>query len=238
MNRQQEQTEQSRRRVSDIIPDRETIRRQVHLSLGKTVQFAWRNIRVRLGRSLLVTGGVVLAMAFLTYILCSDAVTRTVAENGPPELIQQLERQGRFDQISDADARVQTWWMVGLALMVTFVGIVNAMLLSVSERFDEIGTMKCLGARDTLVMKLFLLEGLFQGLVGTAGGIVIGAGLTLLEAAAIYGSAVWPLMPVGMLAGQLGLCIAAGTALAIAGALYPAWRAARMRPVEAMRSQV
>ena len=208
------------------------------LPFGRALEIAWNSMMVRLGRSLLVTSGIVLALAFLSYILFTDSLGRSVFANGSDELVDALQREGIVEALDDEDARIETWWMVGIALLVSFVGILNAMVLSVTERYREIGTMKCLGARDTLVMKLFLLEGLFQGLVGTAGGIAIGAGLTLLEAAGIYGSAVWPLMPVGMLAGQLGLCIAAGTALAIAGALYPAWRAARMRPVEAMRSQV
>ena len=53
------------------------------------------------------------------------------------------------------------------------------MLMSVTERFREIGTMKCLGALDTFIVKLFLLESTFQGLAGTSAGIVIGFALTL-----------------------------------------------------------
>src|SRR5207245_11646074 len=78
--------------------------------------------------------------------------------------------------------RIQTRWLIGLALLVAFVGILNAMLMSVTERFREIGTMKCLGALDGFIIKLFLLESLFHGVIGTIVGIVLGIGLSLLSA--------------------------------------------------------
>ena len=221
-----------------IVTPRAAVRSQVRLSFKTTVQLAMRNIRGGMATTLPVTGGIVQAMAFLTYILCSDTLTRSIVQNGSSEILDALKREGRLQQISDADAQVQTWWMVGIALAVTFVGVVNAMLLSVAERYNEIGTMKCLGSRNGLLMKLLLLEGIFHGLIGTLGGIVIGGGLMLIEALSAYGQVVWLLMPIGRLTGQVVICIATGTALAALAALYPAWRAARMQPVEAMRSHV
>ena len=214
------------------------IQRQQQLSFVKAVQIAWRNIRQRLGRSLLVTSGIVLALAFLTYILCSDTIARSVMKGAPPSLAEALAKKGVLSFVDDADAIIQTRWLVGLALLVSFVGILNAMLLSVTERFKEIGTMKCLGALDSLIVELFLLESTFQGLVGTAAGIVIGLLLTLGEGASLYGNAVWPLVPVGSLARNVGVCMLVGTFLTVLAALYPAWRAANMQPVDAMRSEV
>ena len=193
---------------------------------------------MRLGRSLLATGGVILAIAFLTYIVCSDALDRHVAAHGSPRLLEQLQADGALAALDDADARAQTWWMVGLALLISFVGILNAMMLSVTERFSEIGTMKCLGALDSFIIKLFLLESLFQGVIGTIAGMVIGVSLTVVEGLAACGSELWALIPFAALARLLGICLAVGTALTVGGALYPAWRAARMQPVEAMRSEV
>ena len=48
------------------------------------------------------------------------------------------------------------------------------MLMSVTERFREIGTMKCLGALDGFIVKLFLIESLFQGMAGTVMGVLLG----------------------------------------------------------------
>src|SRR5207249_10667555 len=94
-----------------------------------------------------------------------------------------------------ADDRLQHRWLIGMALLVAFVGILNAMLMSVTERFREIGTMKCLGALDGFIVKLFLIESLFQGVVGTIIGVLVGLSLALISAAATYGHDAWREFP-------------------------------------------
>ena len=136
------------------------------------------------------------------------------------------------------DATIQSRWMAGLALMISFVGILNAMLMSVTERFQEIGTMKCLGALDSLIVRLFLLESIFIGSVGTTFGILIGLLLATIEAWVTYGSAVWWTMPWLKMLQIVGFCYLIGVVLTVGGALYPAWRAARMQPVVALRSEI
>jgi ABC-type lipoprotein release transport system permease subunit len=63
------------------------------------------------------------------------------------------------------------------------------MLMSVTERFREIGTMKCLGALDGFIVKLFLLESLFQGAVGTTLGVLLGLLVSFAMALLSYGTA-------------------------------------------------
>jgi len=214
------------------------IEKQAQLPFLNAVEIAWKNIRVRLARSLLVTSGIILALAFLTYILCFDAVQRSIETNADVQTVEQLRNQNKLTDLSDQEARAQTWWLVGLALLVSFVGILNAMLLSVTERFKEIGTMKCLGALDRLVVQLFLLESIFQGIVGAAVGITIGLALVLVEGAVTFGGILWRFFPVALTLALVDLCFLAGIALTVVGALYPAWRAARMQPVDAMRSEI
>jgi len=214
------------------------IRRQAQLPLRHAVAIAWRNIRMRLGRSLLVSSGIVLGLSFLSYMLISDTLTEAFLEHGPAERVQELQRTGALAAVADDDARVQKYWMIGLALLVSFVGVLNAMLLSVTERFGEIGTMKCLGAMDSLIMKLFLLESVFQGFAGTTVGIALGVGLALLEGLGRYGGSVGGLIPWTQFLGLCAICLAAGVVLTVAGAVYPAWHAARMKPIEAMRVEV
>ena len=111
------------------------------------------------------------------------------------------------------------------------------MLLSATERFHEIGTMKCLGALSSLIIRLFSLESIFQGLVGTTAGILIGLVFAVVEAGASYGADVWLLLPwIGLLKG-IGVCMVIGTTLSMLGALYPVWYAARMQPAVALRSK-
>lgn len=230
-----------------------SVQRQIRLPLSKAIEIAWKSIRLRLGRSLLVTSGIILALAFLMAILTSNAMTdalrrwaderpadATVAQLQPrQDLTAQMKQNGvptTPDEI--ASSRLQTRWLLSLALLVAFVGILNAMLMSVTERFREIGTMKCLGALDSFIIKLFLLESLFQGLVGTVLGIAVGLGLSLLSLAASYGPLAFANVPTERILFNIALCFAIGVTLTVAGALYPAWQAARMQPIEAMRVEM
>jgi predicted lysophospholipase L1 biosynthesis ABC-type transport system permease subunit len=208
------------------------------LPIRKVIAVALRGIRIRIWRSLLVVSCIVLAIAFLTYILSADAFARHVTDRGSQLLIDRLVRNGLLDQANAANQRVQTYWMVGLALMISFVGIVNAMLMSVTERFREIGTMKCLGALDGFVLRLFLIESLFQGVAGTVSGLLTGLALAYGEGLTRYGTEVSRLVPPGELGILLGVCFIAGLVLTVLGALYPAYQAARMAPVMALRSEV
>jgi putative ABC transport system permease protein len=217
---------------------KETGQRQNQLPLKKAAQIAWKNIRIRWWRSMLVTSGIILALAFLMYILCSDALSRNVSHRGSPELVDELIKQGVILDAADSDASVQTWWMVALALLISFVGILNAMVMSVTERFREIGTMKCLGALDSFIVKLYLLESIFQGCAGTMVGLSLGLGLAYLEGLSIYGAETWRLIPAGTFAKLVGICLVTGVTLTVLSALYPAWRAAKMQPVDAMRSEI
>jgi hypothetical protein len=227
------------------------IQRQISLPLSKAVEIAWQNIRLRLSRSLLVTSGIILALAFLMAILSGDAVirsmqawsTQTIAA-GPTSgaVVEAQKLQAKMksagvpvNAAEIEDDRLQHRWLIGLALLVAFVGILNAMLMSVTERFREIGTMKCLGALDGFIVKLFLIESLFQGVVGTILGVIAGLGLSLVSLIGTYGRFVWIDFPWSQLAGAVALCLAIGVGLTVAAAVYPAWQAARMQPIEAMR---
>ncbi len=321
------------------------VERQIVLPMSKAIEIAYKSIRLRLSRSLLVTSGIILALAFLMSILATDSMT-----SGMREWAQNFSQSAEFKELSargiaiehdqlqplDADLhkaagqagtlpegvvkfdpektfgdplvnlqrdlglqlpategdlitllslhpeeigklrqwldtarqlkavrqelvapqrlqetmkntgvpstpdeirsnRIQTRWLIGLALLVAFVGILNAMLMSVTERFREIGTMKCLGALDSFIIKLFLIESLFQGCVGTAVGVVLGLGLSMASMSSSYGYYAWKNVPWLSLAGAMLVSLLVGVTLTVAGAVYPAWQAARMQPIEAMR---
>jgi len=208
------------------------------LPYRKVLQIALRGLRIRLVKTFLVTCCIALALAFLTYILCSNGMVGQIGEHGSDALRQRLAREGLLEQMVSPEQRSQTFWMLGIALMISFVGIVNAMLISVTERFREIGTMKCLGGLDSFIVKLYLLESLFQGMVGTVLGILIGAVLAYAEGVGRFGSEAWGLLPTLSVIKILAGAFFAGVVLTVAGALYPAWRAAKMEPVDAMRTEV
>ena len=103
--------------------------------------------------------------------------------------------------------------MLGLALLISFVGILNAMVLNVTERFREIGTMKCLGALDSLVIKIYLIESAFQGIGGTMAGILLGGILALVEGWRIYGVETLAIVPFGTTWKILLMCGSSGILL-------------------------
>jgi len=212
------------------------------------VEISIRSLKIRFGRSLITTSGIILAIAFLMSVWSSNALIGSLKEANKSEINLLLQKNGIETASaeggrSSADARAQAQeerskqtWLIGLSLLVCVVGIANAMLMSVTERFREIGTMKCLGALDSFIIKLFLLESTFQGVVGTTIGIAIGLLMTLGLNLLAYGGYVFSYFPVGGILQSVLASLVAGTLLSLVGAMLPAYKAAKMEPVEAMRS--
>ena len=222
--------------------------REIVLPMSKAVEISVRSLKIRFGRSLITTSGVILAIAFLMSVWSSNAIVgslRDVNKSGINLLLQKNGIETGLAESGEASAEAQArmleeaskqTWLISLSLLVCVVGIANAMLMSVTERFREIGTMKCLGALDSFIVKLFLLESTFQGFAGTTAGIIIGFALTFLLGLLDYGGYVLDYFPLSKIAESAGYALVVGTSLSLIGAMLPAYRAAKMEPVEAMRS--
>ena len=109
------------------------------------------------------------------------------------------------------------------------------MMMAVTERFREIATMKCLGAMDGFILKAFLIESGSVGSVGAFAGAILGVLIVLLQATITYGGTFWGALPAGALALAALAALGCGILLTVFGALLPAYKAARMHPIEAMR---
>jgi putative ABC transport system permease protein len=116
----------------------------------------------------------------------------------------------------------------GIALIVGAIVIMNIMLVSVTERTKEIGIRKSLGARQMDILKQFLVEAVTLALIGGAIGIFL---------AWIIGTIVtWWFIPTYLsIAAILGALAASGSAGVLSG-IFPAWKAARLDPIEALRA--
>ena len=161
------------------------MKRLVVLPFKKAIEIAFKNIRVRFFRSLITTLSLVLAVAFLSFTNVGTDVADGLLATGHIDSRQILRHAGYDigpDDTSVAASPKQRWIVI-LSLVVCVVGIVNAQLMAVTERFREIGTMKCLGALDRFILRLFFLEAGMQGLVGGAAGALVGALFSLLNAA-------------------------------------------------------
>ena len=222
--------------------------REIVLPMSKAVEISFRSLKIRFGRSLITTSGVILAIAFLMSVWSSNAIVGSLRDVNKSEINLLLQKNGietglaeSGEASAEAQARMleeesKQTWLISLSLLVCVVGIANAMLMSVTERFREIGTMKCLGALDSFIVKLFLLESTFQGFAGTTAGIIIGFALTFLLGLLDYGGYVLDYFPLSKIAESAGFALVVGTSLSLIGAMLPAYRAAKMEPVEAMRS--
>jgi putative ABC transport system permease protein len=128
-------------------------------------------------------------------------------------------------------AHASAWGTSSVALLIGILGIANTMAMSVFERTKEIGILRALGWRRGQVLLLIQLEAAVLGLGGGVLGIVFGwCALRLLEALPQTASIVSASLPLTLVAEAMGIAILAGL---IAGAL-PAWRGARLSPVEAL----
>lgn len=119
-----------------------------------------------------------------------------------------------------------------MAIFIGGVGVLNTMLMSVYERTREIGVLRSLGWRRRMVLGLILREAILLGLLGGATGIFIALGLNaMISLIPSYGEMITPLWELEMLARAIGVALLLG----VLGGLYPAYRATRLQPVEALR---
>lgn len=172
---------------------------------------ALASLRVRFLRQLITSIGIALGIAFFASI-------------------QVLRATGGDAGAAEAD---RLRWLVGTSLVMCLVGVTNSMLMSVTERYREIGTIKCLGASDGFIVKVFFLEALMLGFAGSFAGALAGAALMGL-ASSLGGKVI-------SIAGALGIVLLStviGLVLTVVAAVAPAIQAARMPAAAALRVEV
>jgi putative ABC transport system permease protein len=153
---------------------------------------------------------------------------------GTPVSVQQIAGsiQGTLGMIETVLASI-----AAVALIVGGVGLMNTMYTSVLERTREIGILKAVGARDSQVMALFLVDSGLMGLIGGILGLLVGSVLS------VFGTRLLgPALGVGSFQPVFGASLIVGVLVAsfVIGALsgaWPAWRASRLNPVEALASE-
>lgn len=132
-----------------------------------------------------------------------------------------------FASVADA-VRAGAFVISSVALLAAGVGIMNIMLVSVTERTKEIGVRKSIGAKKRDILRQFLVEAVFLSEVGGLVGILLGVLGGNALAAMLKADVIFPW-------GWAGAGLAVCSAIGIGFGLYPAWRAASLDPVEALR---
>jgi len=146
-----------------------------------------------------------------------DRVVELAAVHAEIEALRHAERLG-LDVVSGGFLGIgeRMCWLVFASMLVCVVGISNAMLMSVTERFREIATLKCVG-----------------GLLGSVLGALLGLGRMLAGFGALVGAS----LPAAQMLAAVGISVVLGVVLAAVASVYPSFKAARLAPMEAMRIQ-
>lgn len=196
--------------------------RIVHFSVMDAYRLGVGYIRRRFQRTAINVASIALANSFLTSLVLTDLFYATYSA---------LEG-GAFG----VDA--YQYWLVAVALIVSVVGITNAMLIAVYERTREIGTMKCIGALDQHIVMLFLVEAIIQGIVGGLTGFILGIFAALLSTGFMTGfDIIFKVGGVDLFIHMMGTT-ALSVMLSVIASMYPAWRASKLPPVEALRYEL
>jgi putative ABC transport system permease protein len=143
-------------------------------------------------------------------------------------VVTQQDLISSFGQITSA-LTLFLGLIAGISLLVGGIGIMNIMLVSVTERTKEIGLRKALGAKRRDVLSQFLIEAVTLALFGGLLGIAIGA------SAAIAITLAQPDLPVAVTWDSIALATGVSIAIGLFFGLYPAARAARLNPIDALR---
>ena len=196
------------------------IHRQISLPLSKAFQISIESIRIRFWRSVITASGIFLGIAFFVAVRTGMLFPTTGAGS---EVIAAQNRE---------------LWLSIMALIVCTVGITNAMLMAVTERYKEIGTMKCLGALDSFIVKLFFIESCLLGLIASLLGSLVG--WLFVSLIHIMGGEISHMTAIFWLGSLelIGISAALGTFLTFLATIFPAIRAAQMPPAAALRVEI
>jgi ABC-type lipoprotein release transport system permease subunit len=172
----------------------------------------------------------------LVYLRLTDPALRQRVterfERSHPDLSLTTTDEYADNQMMGDMLQAVVWGVAGLAILIGGVGMANAQLMAVLERTREIGVLRAVGWTRGRVLRLILSESLVVGFAGGALGLALGYALLLASSGIItvFGADATTVPP-GLIA-QAGLTV---FALGIVGGLYPAWRASRLHPLEALR---
>ena len=191
-------------------------RGRLKLPFTTVVSIAMNGLKIRFWRSMVTAAGIFLGIAFFSNVVTNLAL----AGASNPDHARMV-------------------WLVVMSLLVSLVGIINSMLMSVTERYREIGTMKCLGAPDGFVVNLFIIEAVFVGIVASAAGWLVGFVCSILGKAFEIGLVpAFAVIGAARSAEYAGISIGLGAFITLIATIVPAQTAAAMPAAAALRTDI
>jgi ABC-type antimicrobial peptide transport system permease subunit len=179
-------------------------------------------LKRRLDRVFMNITSIALAISFLTSLIFTDILFRTYSNvQGTTYAIENYQ-----------------YLLVTVAFIVSVVGITNSMLITVFERYREIGTMKCIGALNQHILMIFLVEAVIQGFLGGIIGYILGLISAIISTGGNIGFRTIFNVPIGSII-TYGLgTVVLSMILTVIAIIYPSLRAAGLNPVEALRYEL
>ena len=189
------------------------------LSLKDLLHIVLENMRKRRSRILLTIGNVFLGVALVSsMMMLSYSYTPKTTGNV-------------FKLLNLNDYQI---WVTIISLTVCVITIFNSMLISVTERYKEIGTMKCLGAKDSLILQLFIFEALVIGFIGG----LLGFSIAFITTMPMILLQIGTLLPLQNYLYVMSLSFAVALLVSLIATIYPAYHASKINPVDALRFEV
>jgi ABC-type antimicrobial peptide transport system permease subunit len=189
------------------------------LPLREAFKISIKNIQIRFSRSILTASGIFLGIAFLVSVLTSSLIISKYYQRDETLTARQI-------------------WLVAISLLVCGVGITNSMLMSVFERYKEIGTMKCLGALDKFIIELFLIESTLIGFFSSFLGGIFGFFITVIFYSYRFKENLFLRIQIGRISEYILISLIIGILLSLIFSIYPAYRAAKLPPASALKAEI
>jgi len=155
--------------------------------------------------------------------------------NKKEEVVMVMELKQTVEGIKEF-FNILSMFLIGIgsiSLVVAGVSILNVMMMSTVERTKEIGVMRAIGTSKSGILRMFLFESLILGVIGGVIGAIFGFGVGFLVDVLVLKEASYLFAPSSIFYVFVGIAFGIGTSV-ISG-LYPAWRASKLKPIEALR---